>query len=329
MIDHVTDTRPIGRGLSVTRVGLGGAPLGNMYSALSDAEAIDTIDAAWEQGIRFFDTAPLYGNGLSERRLGQGLHERPRDEFVLSTKVGRLLRPVDLLDPSSIFVDVPAMNPDFDFSRDAVLRSIDSSLERLHMDRLDVVHVHDPDDHVEIALSDAFPTLIELRDSGVIGAVGCGMNHVAPLLRFVDEVDLDVVLLAGRYSLLDPSGDSELLPACADRSIGVIIGGVFNSGLLADPEGDAKFDYGDAPPHLVERARRIRAECERFGVTLPAAAIAFALRNPAVSSVVVGVRSREEVDADVAAARSAIPEELWEALAMHTHFGSAGMRDTP
>ena len=182
------------------------------------------------------------------------------------------------------------------------------------MDHLDIVHVHDPDDHIEVAMNEAFPTLIELRDSGVIGAVGCGMNNTAPLLHFVERVDLDVILLAGRYSLLDPSGGDELLPACAARGVDVIIGGVFNSGLLADPDANTTFDYAAAPAALVERVRNLRSICESFGVTLPMAAVGFALRNPAVSSVLVGARSRSEVIADVAAADADLPPDLWQAL---------------
>jgi D-threo-aldose 1-dehydrogenase len=300
----------------ITPLGLGCAPLGNLFSAISDDDAAATVDAAWDAGVRLFDTAPLYGNGLSERRLGAALATRPRDEFVLSTKVGRLLReppPGTALD--TIFVDVPNLDPVFAYSRDAVLRSIDESLNRLGLDRIDVVHVHDPDDHEDEALAGAFPTLIELRDQGVIGAVGCGMNQWQMLDRFVDRVDLDCVLLAGRYSLLDRSGAEVLLRHCAERGVGVVLGGVFNSGLLADPHHNTTYDYVSAPDALVVRARAMARVCGERGVSLTAAALQFALRHPAVSAVVVGARSVAEVRADAAAATAPIPDDLWDTLA--------------
>jgi D-threo-aldose 1-dehydrogenase len=244
------------------------------------------------------------------------LATRPRDEFVLSTKVGRLLRepPADAtLD--TIFVDAPQLDPVFAYSRDAVLRSIDESLTRLGLDRIDIVHVHDPDDHEDEALAGAFPTLIELRDQGVIGAVGCGMNQWQMLDRFVDRVDLDCVLLAGRYSLLDRSGAEVLLPHCAERGVDVVLGGVFNSGLLADPHHNTTYDYVSAPDALVARARAMARACSERGVSLTAAALQFALRHPAVSAVVVGARSAAEVRVDVAAATAPIPDDLWDTLA--------------
>jgi D-threo-aldose 1-dehydrogenase len=298
----------------VTALGLGCAPLGNLYSAVSDDDAQHTVDAAWAAGLRFFDTAPLYGNGLSETRIGAALRARPRDEYVLASKVGRLLRePFGERSPT-IFAGVPPLEPVFDFSRDGVLRSIAESLQRIGTDRLDVVHVHDPDDHEQDALDGAFPALIELRDQGVIGAVGCGMNQWEMLDRFVERVDLDCVLLAGRWTLLDRSGE-QLLPHCLDRSVGVVIGGVFNSGLLADPDGSPVYDYAAAPADLIARAEAMRATCAGHGVTLVAAAIQFALRHPAVSSVVVGARTPAEIIADAAAVDVHLPDALWSELA--------------
>jgi D-threo-aldose 1-dehydrogenase len=227
--------------------------------------------------------------------------------------VGRLLREVTPR-PSTIFRDVPPVDPVFDFTRDGVLRSIHESLERLGLDRLDVVHVHDPDHHEQAALESAFPTLFELRDQGVIGAVGCGMNQGAMLERFVGELDLDCVLLAGRWSLLDRSG-AALLDLCAHRGVAVLLGGVFNSGLLAGPVDGATFDYAAAPPELLARARAMQRVCAGFGVELPAAALQFALRHPAVHTVLFGARSPEEVTADVRYGTSPLPDELWNALA--------------
>lgn len=308
------DLRRFGRrGPRITRLGLGCAALGNLFSAVSDADARATVDAAWQVGIRFFDTAPLYGHGLSERRLGEALRGRPRGDFVVATKVGRLLVPAATT-PESIFVDVPSLEPVFDFSREATLASIEASLERLGLDRLDVVHVHDPDDHAAEALAGAFPALCALRDQGVIGAVGCGMNQVGLLRRFVDEVDLDGVLLAGRYTLLDRAGADELLPVCHDRGIAVVLGGVFNSGILADPDNAPTFDYRPAQAALVERARAMRDVCQRRGITLPAAALQFALGHPGVTSVIVGARSAEEIVTDAAWMAEDLPDDLWEEL---------------
>ena len=297
----------------MSRLGLGTAPLGNLYTAIPYEDAIATVRAAWDQGVRFFDTAPQYGHGLAEVRLGEALAESPRDAFVLASKVGRLLRRTEGERPSTIFREVPDVDPVFDFSRDGVMRSLEESLQRLRTDRLDIVHVHDPDDHEAEALASAFPALIELREQGVIGGVGCGMNQAEMLSTFVDRVDLDCVLLAGRYSLLDRSG-AALLDQCRARGVDVIIGGVFNSGLLARPEVDATFDYAVASPALVAHAQAMQAVCESFGVSLPAAAVHFALRDPAVSTVLVGARSVQEVVDDVSYAESTMPDELWSAL---------------
>lgn len=302
------------RGPEVTRLGLGCAPLGNLYSAISDDDAIATVDAAWQAGMRFFDTAPLYGQGLSEVRLGRALRGRARDEYVLATKVGRLLREVPEGPAPSIFVDAPALEPVRAYSREDTLRSIEESLDRLGLDRIDVVHVHDPDDHEDEAISGAFPALIDLRDQGVVRAVGCAMNQWQMLDRLVERVDLDCVLLAGRYTLLDRSGADRLLPRCIERGVGVIIGGVFNSGLLVDPDHNPTYDYEAAPPELVRRTRAMREACERHGVGLPAAALQFALRHQAVTSVIVGARSGNEVRADVTDAQLVVPDGLWDEL---------------
>jgi len=317
--------RRLGRSpVRVTGLGFGGAPIGNLFTGVSDEQAEAAVAAAWDAGIRYFDTAPLYGHGLSEQRLGRALQDRPRSDYVLSTKVGRLLRPPGHDVAPSVFVDAGALEPSFDFSRDGILRSLDASLERLGADRIDVVLVHDPDDHEDEAMRQAFPALVGLRDEGVIAAIGCGMNQSAMLERFVERVDLDCILLAGRYSLLDRSGAATLLPACAARGVGVILGGVFNSGILIDPDDRPTYDYADAPDALVRRARRLRTLCEARGVTLPAAALQFALRHPAVNAVLVGARSAVEVAADVAAASLQIDETLWAELDVVAPTDEAG-----
>jgi D-threo-aldose 1-dehydrogenase len=297
-------------------LGYGAASVGNLYREVRDDESDAALAAAWDGGIRYFDTAPHYGLGLSERRMGAVLRERPRDELVVSTKVGRLLEP----NPGATGDDdegfaVPAtQRRRRDYSRDGVLRSLEESLERMGLDRIDVVFVHDPDEYYREVLDGAYPALHELRDQGVVRAIGAGMNQAEMLTRFVRELDLDLVLMAGRYSLLDQGALAELLPACVERGVAVVIGGVFNSGLLADPRPGATFDYAPAPPELVERAGRLQAVCARHGVPLRAAALAFPFGHPAVASVLVGARTAAEVQDAVAMVDRPVPAELWAEL---------------
>jgi D-threo-aldose 1-dehydrogenase len=310
-------TVPLGRGgLRVSRLGLGTAPLGNLFAPVADADADATVRAALDAGITYLDTAPHYGLGIAERRLGRVLAGRPRDSFVLSTKVGRLLRPLgpgETADPEG-FVAAPPGKRVWDLSGDGVRRSLEESLERLGLDRVDVAFLHDPDDHERQAYEQAFPALAELRAQGVVRAIGAGMNQAEMLTRFVRDLDLDVVLVAGRWSLLDQRALAELLPACAERGVAVVVGGVFNSGLLADPRPGATFDYAPAPPELVERAARLQAACARHGVPLRAAALAFAHGHPAVASVLVGARTAAEIADAVAMHAFAVPAELWAEL---------------
>jgi D-threo-aldose 1-dehydrogenase len=303
-------------GLSVSALALGTAPLGNLYSALTDQEAEATVRSALARGLSYVDTAPHYGLGVAERRVGRVLASLPRDAFVLSTKVGRLLRPLaegETADPEG-FVDVPPCKRVWDFSRDGVRRSFEESLERLGLDRVDVVLLHDPDDHEREAREQAFPALAELRDQGVVRAIGAGMNQAEMLARFVHDLDLDLVLVAGRYTLLDQRALEALLPACAVRGVAVVVGGAFNSGLLADPRPGATYDYVPAPAALVARAARIGKVCARHGVPLRAAALAFPYGHPAVTSVLVGARSAAEVEDDVALYATPVPRELWDEL---------------
>ena len=301
--------------VQVTRLGFGCAPLGNMYEVVTDTDAATAVDAAWEQGLRFFDTAPLYGHGLAERRLGDAMSDRAQAGVVVATKVGRLLVPDGPSGPPpSIFVDVPPFHPEFDFSHDGALRSLEASLDRLGLDRVDVLHVHDPDDHLDQALSGAFPALRQLRDEGVVGAIGAGMNQSEPLVRIVGEADVDCVLLAGRYTLLDRSGAEELLPLCLEKGVSVIAAGVFNSGVLAAPGEGATYDYAAAPPDLVARAQQLAAICAEFDTPLKAAALQFPLRHPAVTCVLFGARTRAEVKENVTLFPRPIPDELWAAV---------------
>jgi D-threo-aldose 1-dehydrogenase len=299
------------------RLGLGCAQLGNLYRAMSDDNAHAIVDEAWTQGIRYFDTAPHYGLGLSERRLGRALAGRPRDEYVLSTKVGRLLaeNPAYAGERDGEGFDVPAtLVRRLDYSRDGVLRSLESSLDRLGLDRIDIAFVHDCEDHVDEALAGAVPALIELREQGVVSHVGLGMNFDDVLATFVRESDVDTIMLAGRYTLLEQPALDELLPLCVERGVRVMAAGVFNSGILATPAPGTTYNYGAAPPELVERAQRIADVCARFGVELPVAAIALVARHPAVESVVLGASTVEQVRVNVARASVEVSPALWDAL---------------
>jgi len=322
------DIVPLGRtGLSVSRLGFGAASIGGVFDVVEERDGLATIDHAWDLGIRYFDVAPLYGYGTAERRLGASLAARPRNEFVVSTKVGRLVRRVDEVAPGAD-VDRNAFGDRrdadrtedtgfrvvFDFSRDGILRSVEESLRRLGLDRIDILFLHDPDGHWEAAIGEGYPTLHRLREEGVVRAIGAGMNQSAMLTRFAREGDFDVFLVAGRYTLLDQDALAELLPTCVQRNVAVVIGGVMNSGILAAPGRGARFNYKPAPADVVERARAIAAVCQRHGVPLKAAAIQFPLAHPAVASVVAGVGRIEHLDDYPAAMRQDIPAELWAEL---------------
>ena len=302
-------------GVRVTRVGMGGAPIGGLYTAVEAATAVDTIRRAHELGVSYFDTAPLYGSGRSEMLFGEALVGIPRDSYVLSTKVGRLLEPVAEQPESDQFVDLPSLEPTYDYSRDGVLRSIEESLDRLRLDRVDVVMIHDPDDHFEQAVNETFPALYDLRSQGVVGAVGAGMNQWEMLARFAREADPDCFLLAGRYTLLDQSGLDELLPLCVEKDIGIVLGGPYNSGILAsDLSDETTFNYLPAPREILERARRIKEVCDRHGVPLKAAALQFGLAHPAVAATIPGARSIAEIEENLSMAAHPIPSHLWEEL---------------
>jgi D-threo-aldose 1-dehydrogenase len=288
-------------GLAVPILGLGTAPLSGLYRHVEEAEASAVIHAALDQGVTLFDTAPLYGRGLSERYLGAALAGVPRERYLISTKVGRLFD-----DPHGSIV--------FDFSRDGVLRSLEGSLQRLHTDRVDILHIHDPDNHQEEALEEAFPTLEELRRQGVVAAIGAGMNQWEALLHFAHFADFDCFLLAGRYTLLE-QGALPFLDACQAKGIGVLLGGVFNSGILATGAvPGAKHNYRDAPPDILHRTQAIQDICARHGVPLAAAALQFCCAHPAVASLVVGAVTPGEVQANAAGLQAPIPARLWEDL---------------
>jgi D-threo-aldose 1-dehydrogenase len=307
-----------GSRVRVTPLGFGAAGIGNLYRAVDDAVAWRAVDAAWRAGIRYYDTAPHYGLGLSERRLGAALAGRPRGDFTVSTKVGRVLVPspktAHLRDKEAGF-DVPADHARWwDFSADGVRRSLESSLIRLGVDRVDLVLIHDPDDHWQQAVGEAYPALHDLRAQGVVGAIGVGMNQWPMLERFVVETDIDAVMVAGRYTLLDQSAAQSLLPRCLERGVSVVAAGVFNSGVLATDQPGRTYDYRTVPDALYARAVRIAEVCRHHGVTLPQAAVAFVARHPAVASVVIGACSAEQMSTNADLAATPVPDALWDGL---------------
>lgn len=286
--------------------GMGTAPLGGLFEAVSDEEAAATLKTAAEAGIRYFDTAPRYGHGLAEERLGRLLAPSAGTDPVISTKTGWLLRPRPDGSPGEVITD---------WTERGIRESLEASLIRLGRSSVDILYLHDPDDYPDEIRRTAYPAVRKLRDEGLIRAVGFGMNHSGPLASYVAEFEVDVVLIAGRFSLLDHEALTTLLPLCAKTGTAVVVGGVFNTGLLADPSPGAMFNYRPAPAEALERARQCRALCDAYAVPLPAAAIQFPLLHAAVNSVVLGCRSAAEVTANVAAARFPIPDELWQRLA--------------
>ena len=315
-------------GLTFTELGFGSAPVGNLYRAISDADAQAVLQAAWDGGVRHFDTAPQYGLGLSETRLNPFLRGKPRGEYVLSSKVGRLLRVTtpDRRDALDKWFEVPARNVVYDYSHDGVLRSVEFSLERLGVDRIDILYVHDLDvwSHGSAAVMEAYretfmsgglKALTRLRDEGVIAAFGAGLNEVAAAHWLAERADFDLFLLAGRYTLLEQGALDGFLPLCQARGIGIVLGGPYNSGILATgPRPGAFYNYDPAPPAILERVARIEAVCEAHGVRMVDAAFQFPLRHPAVMSVIPGGQGVAEMAANLRAAAAVVPDALWADL---------------
>ncbi|MES2974551.1 MAG: aldo/keto reductase [Pseudomonadota bacterium] len=318
---------------SGARLGLGGAPLGNLFTPVSDEDAAALLQAAWARGCRSFDTAPHYGHGLSERRLGDALRHRPRDEFVLSSKVGRLLTPHEgAARAQHSYVDILPFNQHWDYSAAGTRRSVEDSLQRLGLARLDAAFVHDPDaathgdrapEVLRQVIAETLPALGQLKREGLIRQIGLGTNDVAVVLQVLREVPreaaLDVLMLAGRYSLLDHSALPELLPLCLARGVRIALGGVFNSGILATGVRGAggavpTFNYAPASPEWLARTGRIEAVCEAQGIPLRAAALQFPLAHPAVDIVMLGARKAAEWDDAQAMLAHPIPPQFWHAL---------------
>jgi D-threo-aldose 1-dehydrogenase len=305
-------------GLEVTRLGLGCAALGGLYGDIPDEQAHEVVQRGLDLGLNLFDTAPLYGSGKSELRVGHVLSQVPRDRFVLCTKVGRVLDPVEPGDEDrgqDIYDNPPPFKPVFDFSHDGVMRSFEESLTRLQLDRVDVLHIHDPDDHYDDAIRGAYPAIARLREQGVIRGVSAGMNQWEMLADFARAGEFDCCLLAGRYSLLEQEALDELFPLCQEKDIGILAGGTYNSGILAKgAQPGAKYNYVDAPPQVIERARQLEEVSARHKVDIKAAASQFALAHPVVTAIVPGTRQPDRVTENFELLQVAIPADYWAEL---------------
>jgi D-threo-aldose 1-dehydrogenase len=325
---QASDKRRLGKaGVEVTIMGFGGAPLGNLFQALSEADSLATVRACYDAGIRYFDTAPLYGYGLGEHRLGEALRGRDRDTFVLSTKIGRLLRPGDprTLDHGPFRNALPFAEV-YDYSYDGVMRSVEDSLQRLGMHRIDILLAHDLDvwthrsesarrQRVGEFMAGGYKAMARLREQGAVRAIGAGLNETAACQDLAERGDFDCFLLAGRYTLLEQAPLDEFLPLCEQRRIGLIIGGVYNTGILATGAvKGAYFQYAPAPPEIMERVRKFEAVCARHRVRLPTAALQFPLGHPAVATVIPGTRAPSEVAQNLEIFAPTVPADFWAEL---------------
>jgi D-threo-aldose 1-dehydrogenase len=315
-------------GLNFTELGFGTAPLGNLYKAVTDEEAQAVLQAAWDSGVRYFDTAPLYGLGMSERRVGNFLRGKNRDDYILSTKAGRVLKvcPPEQKTGIGKFFDTPDRREVYDYSYDGVMRSFEASFERTGLDRFDILFVHDvdifthgskeaSDARIEEFMKGGYYAMLSLRDQGVIKAFGGGINEWQVCQTLAERGDFDLFLLAGRYTLLEQEALTSFLPLCEQRGIGIVLGGPYNSGILArGPSEDAQYNYSNAPQDVINRVRRINAICAKHGVRMIEAALNFPLRHPAVVSVIPGGQSVAEVQSNRAILGKEIPQALWAEL---------------
>lgn len=301
-------------GLEVSRLSLGTATFGGLFTSVSDEECTQTLVSAVHSGINFIDTAPHYGKGTSERRIGAALKGLDRSQLVISTKIGRLLVPTTS-DIDEYFMDADnSVERKFDFSAYGVRRSLEESLQKLDIASVDILFIHDPDENPDTAIMEAYPELEKMRSEGIISSVGIGMNQCETPVRVIRETDIDMVLIAGRYSLLDQKAAEELLPIALERKVDIVVAGVFNSGILANPVKGATYDYMPASDELIRRAVRIREVLDSHGVSITAAAMQFPFQHPAVKSVLVGCRSVNEVDRNISEFNKEIPNKVWEDL---------------
>ncbi|MFO1349242.1 MAG: aldo/keto reductase [Gammaproteobacteria bacterium] len=324
----MNDLRPLGQSdLRVTTLGFGGAPLGNLYAEIAEPEAIATVRAAFATGIRLFDTAPLYGHGLSEHRVGEALRNVARDDYVLSTKIGRLLRPRPPAQvEGGLFKHTLPFQPQFDYSYDGVMRSFEDSLQRLGTHRIDILLIHDvdvwthgsreaADQRIAEVMAGGYKAMRKLREEGIVRAIGAGVNEWQICQRLAEQGDFDCFLLAGRYTLLEQEALDSLLPLCERRRISLIIGGPYNTGILATGAvAGAYYNYRPAPPDILARVARIEAVCQRHGVALASVALQFPLGHPVVASVIPGARKPAEIERNAALFSTPIPTELWREL---------------
>jgi D-threo-aldose 1-dehydrogenase len=316
-----TDLAQVGQTeLKVTRLSFGGAPIGNLNKFVEEPDARGALQTAWDAGVRYFDTAPFYGYGLSEQRTGRMLTQHNRDEFVLSTKVGRLIRPGVRTGTEinkqgkSYYLSNPEMCCVLDYGYDGVMRSHEDSLKRIGVDRIDILHIHDADDHFDWAVNGAYKALDQLRSEGVIKAVSAGMNQWEMLSAFMDHGDFDCFLLAGRYSLLEQPSLPEFLPKCEKQKVSIVLGGVFNSGLLANPGAAKTYNYDVAEGGIIERALAIERVCTSHKVPLMAAALQFPKAHPAIATICVGARTQAQFNQTVELFNHPIPDSLWSDL---------------
>jgi D-threo-aldose 1-dehydrogenase len=322
----VSDTKVNARsGLTFTALGYGGAPIGNYNGAFSDADAQDMVSQAWDHGIRYFDTAPGYGNGLSEHRLGHALRRRDRKELVLSTKVGRVLTPMlDAPSTNGQYLDIPPFVAGYDYSYDGVMRAVEQSMQRMLTDHFDVLFIHDCDRYTHgsaapelfhQAIVSAFPALESLREQQVVKAIGFGINETDLMIEAIKSTDVDVCLLAGRYTLLEQEPLDELFPICEQQGVGIVLGGVYNSGVLATgPISGARFNYAPADANILARARQLQDVCRRHNVPLAAVALQFAYAHPMVVSACIGARDEKQQTRNAELFESSVPGELWDDL---------------
>ncbi|MCV7421697.1 aldo/keto reductase [Mycobacterium yunnanensis] len=312
-------------GLQFSAIGYGGAPIGNFNGTVTDDEARRHVDQSWGHGVRYFDTAPGYGNGLSEYRLGHALRRRDRTDFLLSTKVGRTVTPRrGAATSNGQYVELPSMAVDFDYSYDGVMRAVEQSMQRMLVDHLDALFVHDCDrythgssqpEYFRQAVVSGFPALESLRDQGVVTAIGFGVNETDVMIDAVKAVDVDLCLLAGRYTLLEQEPLDTLFPLCEERGVGIVLGGAYNSGILAKgPVRDARFDYAAAPTNVMSKVVALQDVCASFDVELPAVALQFAYAHPVVTSVCVGSRNEQQQQRNAELAATDVPQDLWQAL---------------
>ncbi|MBB5163769.1 aldo/keto reductase [Mycobacterium sp. AZCC_0083] len=322
----VSDTKVNARsGLTFTALGYGGAPIGNYNGVFSDADAQDMVSQAWDQGIRYFDTAPGYGNGLSEHRLGHALRRRDRKELVLSTKVGRVLTPMlDAPSTNGQYLDIPPLVAGYDYSYDGVMRAVEQSMQRMLTDHFDVLFIHDCDRYTHgsaapelfhQAIVSAFPALESLREQQVVKAIGFGINETDLMIEAIKSTDVDVCLLAGRYTLLEQEPLDELFPICEQQGVGIVLGGVYNSGVLATgPISGARFNYAAADANILARAKQLQDVCRRHDVPLAAVAVQFAYAHPVVVSACIGARDEKQQTRNAELFESSVPGELWDDL---------------